>query len=289
MLPFRKILLPVDYSEPCLAVVPYVQDMLKHFSAELTLVHSYGPASVAALEFTPLTMLDPNLAAEVRSKEEARLRDFASRTFPGQNVELIAELGEPGSVIHNVAQRQGTDLIMMATHGHGPLRRLLLGSVTAKVLHDVGAVVWTGARSALAGHTPRIPYTSMLCAIDDSAEAEAVLRAADALARAYQAQLSILHVVETPVASPEIDFGPLRKQLIDAARCRLRELLGTLSLDVPYAVIDASIADGIHQEVLRRKADLVVTGRGHAQIAFRRIWSHLYAIVRESPSPVLSV
>jgi nucleotide-binding universal stress UspA family protein len=48
MLPFRKILFPVDYSEPCQAVVPYGKDMLRHFSAGLTLVHAYGPAAVFA-------------------------------------------------------------------------------------------------------------------------------------------------------------------------------------------------------------------------------------------------
>ena len=37
---------------------------------------------------------------------------------------------------------------MMPTHGCGPLRRFLLGSVTAKVLHDVSTAVWTGLGTA---------------------------------------------------------------------------------------------------------------------------------------------
>lgn len=41
----------------------------------------------------------------------------------------------------------------------------LFGSVAAKVLHDVGAAVWTGTGSVFGGHTPRIPYISVLCAL----------------------------------------------------------------------------------------------------------------------------
>ncbi len=69
---------------------------------------------------------------------------------------------------------------MLPTHGRAPLRRFLLGSVTAKVLHDLTVPVWTG-------HPLRIPYTSILAAIDTSDEAEAVIRAAAALAASYQA------------------------------------------------------------------------------------------------------
>jgi len=289
MLPFRKILFPVDYSEPCQAVVPYVKDIVRHFPAEITLVHAYGPAAVAALEYNELALISPNLPNQVQSIEEKRLRDFAAQMFPEEHVELIAELGEPGSVIHKIARHQGTDLVMLATRGHGPVRRFLLGSVTAKVLHDVSAVVWTGAGSALSEHPATVPYSSILCALGGDDEAEAVLRAAAALACTYQAQLFLLHVVETPAPSPEIDFGPFNKALVEAAHIRLRELEAKLGISAPYTIFDTTVSDAVREEVLRRKADLVVTGRGHAQARFSRLWSHLYPIVRESPCPVLSI
>jgi hypothetical protein len=56
MLPFRGILFPVDYSEPCKAIVPYVEEMRSHFSAELGLIHAYGPE---ALAYSPLPITDP--------------------------------------------------------------------------------------------------------------------------------------------------------------------------------------------------------------------------------------
>jgi nucleotide-binding universal stress UspA family protein len=204
-------------------------------------------------------------------------------------VEWFAELGEAGAAIDNVVRHQGTDVVMMATHGRGPVRRFLLGSVTAKVLHDLSAAVWTNVGSHLTGHTPRIPCKSVLCAVDDSEEAGAVLRAAAEFAGTYQARLSLVHVVETPPATLEIDFSPYNREVLAAANFRLRELKAELGLDVPHVVIDAQIADGISQEAVQRNADLIVTGRGRAQATFSRMWSRLYPIVRESPCPVLSI
>jgi Universal stress protein family len=79
------------------------------------------------------------------------------------------------------------------------------------------------------------------------------------------------------------------KDLVDEAHFRLRELMGQAGIDAPHAVIDGTVADGVREEAVRRKADLIVTGRGRAQATFARIWSHVYPIVRESPCPVLSI
>ena len=53
----------------------------------------------------------------------------------------------------------------------------------------------------------------------------------------------------------------------------MRDLKSRLNLDVPDIVIDAGIADGIHEEIVRRKADLLVVGRGHDQGIVSRVWS----------------
>jgi nucleotide-binding universal stress UspA family protein len=295
MLPFRKLLFPVDYSAPCRATVPYAADMARQFSAELTLVHAYSlrPAFVSrdlegVMVYNDLAS-DPALLEEARQFEVDRLRKFAKEMFSDQRVELFAEEGEAGTVIHRILQHQGADLVMMPTRGDAPLRRFLLGSVTAKVLHDASAAVWTGVGSALENHQPAIPYKSIVCALDESEEAEGVLRAAAALANAYKAALALVHVLEMPPATPEMDFNIYRKELIDAAHIRIRDLKTRLSLEAPDTVIDIGVPDGIREEIVRRKADLLVVGRGHDQGAISRIWSRLYAIVRDAPCPVLSI
>jgi nucleotide-binding universal stress UspA family protein len=261
--------------------------MACHFSAELTVCHAYAPLD--AILHSELPIADPELQARAQALEERRLQQFACQNFPGQKADAIAELGEPGSVIDKLAQERRADLVMLATRGHGPVRRFLMGSITAKVLHDVGAAVWTGAGAALPDHPVRIPYRSIVCALDDSLEAEGVLRAAASLATAYSAQLWIVHVAPTPPDYPDIDLTEHTAQLTESAQRRLRELKSKLGIDAPHAVIDALLGDGIHREVVRRKADLLITGRGHSSGTFSRLWSHLYAIIRDSPCPVLSV
>lgn len=287
MLPFHKVLFPVDYSAPCLAVIPYVQEIACRFSAELTVCHAYAP--LAAIAESELLVTDPELQAKAYELEEERLRQFACQTFPGQKVQAVAELGEPGSVIDRLVQQQRADLVMLATRGHGAVRRFLLGSVTAKVLHDVSAAVWTGVGASLMDHAPRIPYQSILCALDDSAEAESVLRAGASIAGVYGAQLWIVHVVPTPPAYPDVSQVDYTQDLIDASQYHMRELKAKLGVDAPHTVINASLADGIYNELVRRKADLLVTGRGHSIGTFSRLWSHLYSMIRDAPCPVLSV
>lgn len=286
MLPFRTILFPVDYSEPCRALIPYVREMMQHFGATLTLVHAYGPE---ALAFSDLPITDPGLASEARAEEERRLKEFALREFVGAHVDTFVELGEAGAVIHRVVQHQGADIVMLATHGRGPVRRMLLGSVAAKVLHDISPAVWTGTGAAIAGHAPSPEYKRILCAVDTSDESAPVLKAAAALAASYRAELSLVHAVEMPVLPVEAAYVPYEQELMQAAEDSLRNLKGKLGIDAAHSVILGSVPEAVCDEAARLKADLIVVGRGHVQGALSRMWSHLYGIVRRSPCPVLSI
>jgi nucleotide-binding universal stress UspA family protein len=194
-------------------------------------------------------------------------------------------MGEPGSIILDTVKKRGADLVMMPTHGGGPLRRMLLGSVTAKVLHDVSAAVWTGTGAATASP----PYKSILAAVNGDDEASAVLVGAAALAKSYGAQLRIVHVADLPRTTFDIDFTPYLKEVKDAANVRLREMKNTLNIDAPHSVLEGNVAESVHRAASEAKADLIVVGRGHAQGTFSRMWSHLYSIVREAPCPVLSL
>ena len=58
------------------------------------------------------------------------------------------------------------DLILMPTHGHGPFRRLLLGSVTSKVLHDAECPVWTGVHENKDRPAEPMTLKHVVCAVD---------------------------------------------------------------------------------------------------------------------------
>ena len=81
-----------------------------------------------------------NQAAIARREIEGFLADELS----GLNVRRLVLEGDPARQIVEFAHREHTDIIAMPTHGYGPFRRFILGSNTAKVLHDADCAVWTG-------------------------------------------------------------------------------------------------------------------------------------------------
>jgi nucleotide-binding universal stress UspA family protein len=288
MLPLRRILFPVDFSDSCRTVVPHVIAMTKRFPAELFLVHAFEPL--------PLPIYDEIGAApevppesDVRKLEEDRIRQFARDTFPSLPVTCLVDCGEPGAVIANAVQRHGIDLVMMPTQGHGRFRRLLLGSVTAKVLHDVGCMVWTGVHDAVASHAPGVSYKSIVCALSMDEEAADVMKAAAVLAKADGAELSLVHVVEQPPLSWKVDFAPYQKQLMDICDRDIRRMAAEAGIKASVNVLAGPPAETIRREAMERAADLLVVGRGRSQGTLSRLWSSLYEIVREAPCPVLSI
>lgn len=285
MLPFREILFPVDYSDASKAIVPWVTKMANHFKANLTLLHAYSPDFLAYAELAPQFV---ELNAHSRGFEENRLQEFAHTSFPARPVNTIAMLGDPAAAIESMVEHQGTDLIMLPTHGRGPGRRLLLGSVTTKVLHHVSAAVWTATNACLNAAPPK-RCKSILSIVDDSEESEAILRAAAALAADFQAQLRVATVVLLPTPSRGLDFEHYYQLLRSAATERLRELKDRLNLDVPYDVLEGPISRAIHDEAVRHNVDLIVSGRGSSQDAFAALFSRLYDVIREAPCPVLSI
>jgi nucleotide-binding universal stress UspA family protein len=284
MLPFRRIVYPVDYSDTCRAIAPFVKDMLERYSAQLTLVHAYAQDG---LSFVDLPVATPDLPQQIRDFELARLSEYVQELFPGVQADVFAEFGEPGAVIQDVIQRQGCDLVMLPTHGRGVVRRMMLGSVAAKVLHDSSCAVWTATATALAGRKQNC--RNIVCASDGTDEARSVIVAGAALAKSYGAKLSVVHVLTIPPMTMEIDVAAIRTDLLRAAQGQLRETVGQLGVDADHAVIEGSISYSIHDWLTEHKADLLVAGRGHAGEGLGRVWSNLYSIVRESPCPVLSI
>ncbi|MGH9593307.1 MAG: universal stress protein, partial [Bryobacteraceae bacterium] len=144
MLAIKNILFPVDFSERCCGAAPFVQAMASRFGSKVTVMSVMYP-------FWRTSLGDPASAGaaaavdtdELKREMEARLNGAFVKEFAGIPVQRIVEVGEPADVITRFAHAEGVDLIMMPTHGYGPFRSLLLGSITAKVLHDAECPVWT--------------------------------------------------------------------------------------------------------------------------------------------------
>jgi len=123
----------------------------------------------------------------------AELAQFQREELAGLKVRRVVLDGDPAVRIVEFAHQEKVDLIMMPTHGCGMFRRFILGSNTAKVLHDAECPVWTGVHIAEAATRP-VEVRHVLCAVDLGAQSERALKWADWLSRGCQAKLTLLHV-----------------------------------------------------------------------------------------------
>ena len=140
---FQHILFPVDFSDRCYAVRSFVKSMADQFHSKLTLMHIvHVPTGWYGGLDGGYPMVYDRPAIEEAARKELKAM------FPlSDKVETVIRMGEPATEITEFAERNHVDLIMMPTHGYGKFRGLLLGSVTAKVLHDAKCAVWTAAHS----------------------------------------------------------------------------------------------------------------------------------------------
>jgi nucleotide-binding universal stress UspA family protein len=231
------------------------------------------------------------LTAERLEQRKIELGAYLGGQCPG--IPIIQEVveGDPAVEIVDYARGHDVGLIVMATHGYGPFRRFLLGSVTAKVLHDAACPVWTGPHLEDTPSYETIGFRSIVCAIDLAKGSRAVVEWAGRFAREYGAELAIVHVLpESLVQWGGVYFDPeWRSQAAASARdqiVRLQEELRTAG-EVLIEIGDAPVV--VSDVASRRKADLLVIGRGRESGLLGRLRANAYAILRESPCPVVTI
>lgn len=283
----KSILFPVDFSLHCRGVAPFVRALNGHFRSQVTLLH----AIAIPPEYYVAYGVDVSAAlrAELRASSTVALQTFAEKEFGTACVQRVVEEGDAAEVIAGYAAKQKVDLIMMPTHGFGPLRRFLLGSVAAKVLHDAQCPVWTSVHTDAPFEPPRECRT-ILCALDSGESSVPLMRWAAWLAESYQATLKLVHAIpavnETSMNPGERD---LRRYLFAQARGEFAARTKEAGLDLLVRIRGGEITDCVKDAALEEKADLLVIGRGRVQRALGGLRSHSLGIIREAPCPVISV
>lgn len=286
---FENILFPVDFSTQAADVSPTVKAMAKTFNARLTLLNVvdlppvwYGESD-RALRYGDVSL------EEVRQFCLRGLDEFRLRHFHDIDAKVVQVEGDPAVMIRRHIETNPTDLVMMPTHGHGPFRLALLGSVTAKVLHDVACPVWTSCHAEARIADPACCET-IVCAVDTSEDSVAIMKAAASLALRFTAKLILVHAVG--FGSTPIDSGPGHKSPESEEgqiRARLDSLQRLAGVKVPICMGHGHTEEVVCDAVQRQHANLVIIGRGHHREEKNLFRSRVYWIVRESPCPVLSI
>jgi nucleotide-binding universal stress UspA family protein len=291
MLSIQKILVPVVFTDTSLNVVHQAAWLARRFHAEVILLHVVPPLSypAGALESgDELTARD--LHAHIVQRAEQDLDGALRPELDGIAVTRVLLKGDPAREIVKTARDWNADLITMSTHGHGVFYRFLLGSVTAKVLHESHCPVWTGAHLE---ETPAREFSirHVLCSVDLGPRSLHTATLAAEMAAAVDAKLTLVHIT----ASVEV-WGPggshvdpaWKETLVGIAIKEIAQLQREVGTQADVIIDSGNVPELLNRAAERAKADVLVLGHSPGR-------SHLgdngegYGIIRESHVPVLSV
>jgi nucleotide-binding universal stress UspA family protein len=289
MFDLSRVLLPIDFSERSIDAAHHATALACRFHSELHIVHVidlrvYGVYGVINVR-DALTEFAPGCQEEAVREVE----NFLADEF--RNLRVLRHLlyGDPAREIVKYGAAQNINLIVMATHGRSRFRRFLLGSVTAKVLHDTDLPVWTGAHMQEAVKAKSFGCNRILCAIDPSNHDHTALAWAWQFGREVGAQVMIVHALPSLyVVDPYFGAEAINQMRIHAQTeiSRAQSVVGSQA-DVEIVVDEVPVA--VRNLAREWKADLVVISRGKQTGTLGRLRSRSYGIIRESPCPVVSV
>jgi nucleotide-binding universal stress UspA family protein len=177
---------------------------------------------------------------------------------------------------------------MMPTRGRGPFRRFLLGSITAKVLHHARWPVWTSSHAEHAAPAS-CGFDIVICAVDLSQNSAAILAWASRLTSLQNAKMRVVHAVNVEEESTNRGVVEVRRYLSDKAYEQWQFLQETMGIRAPLHIVYGNPGKAVRKAAHDLKANLVIIGRGRIQDPIGRLRAHSYAIIRESPCPVVSV
>jgi nucleotide-binding universal stress UspA family protein len=254
-----------------------------HFHAEILLLHVVKPLTYLTDSGTAHKLLEQAVA-----EEQEKLKNCLGPELAGLTVRRIVVKGDPAREILGIAHEEKADLIIMPTHGYGTLERLLMGSVTAKVLHDSRCPVWAGSHVEDAPGHP-FAIRNVLCAVDLTTDNLKTIRWAQDVATEFSAQLTLAHV--TP--SVEI-YGPgghtvlsdMKQELVSSATSQMAKIQQALGTKAAVFIGSGDVPKIMSIAAKEAKADLLVVGRSSHH---GRLGSTAYGIISESHIPALSV
>jgi nucleotide-binding universal stress UspA family protein len=277
----KRILVPVTFSDNCKGAIRYAQSIGEHFQSELTILHVAEPLE-------GMVGIDPPYAGAVdmmQSRRDRYREDLQAFCPPGpledRTRREVVE-GDPGIEIVKYADRENVDLIVMPTHGYGPIRRFLVGSVTAKVLHDVKCPVWTGVHMEEAPVPDRLQVRTVACAVDLGLQTRAIICWSAEFAATWGASLRIFHVT---MELPEAEWSARLESL---ARLDIKSHQDALPIASELHIAPGKVARTVDALAQDAHADLLVIGRSHRS-GGGHLPSNTYAIIRGAPCPVISL
>jgi nucleotide-binding universal stress UspA family protein len=289
MITIARLLCPVDLSESSALAVAHATAMARWYQARLTILHVW--VNLASVDLPPLVLGED---------ERRRLLDEMARLSepqPGISIDFqVQEASDIHQGILDYAGMLGADLLVLGSHGRRGVQRLLLGSVTERLLRKVTCplmVVPHDARDAERDGS----FKRILCPVDFSADSLTALTFALSIAQESDATLTVMHAIAIPPElseyMPPSDFNPdaIRAAGVAASLARLQDLIPDSART--FCSIETMVVEGAaYRQVLKiaadRHSDLIVMGvhgRGALDLFF--FGSNTARVTRAATCPVL--
>jgi nucleotide-binding universal stress UspA family protein len=289
---FRDILFPTNFSKSSEAITDHAVGLAKATNTGVLILsvvprleewHGasemyFGPFTDAAIE---------GFEKERKVLEAERLKmvqRFQQSYFASVDSGVLVRSGGVAEQIIDVAKERDLGLIMMPTRTLGRRRQFLIGSTTAKVLHDAPCPVWTSPHPRELN--PFRPYRNIVIAIDyRSLSGPFLMRAAEFAGR-FDARLSVFSAIPTAFESDRHLTQKLKQDLGAALENQLRECKVKASIHLLEGNPGEAIWE-VAEDI--EKADLIITGRGRLDEAASPLHSNNYEIIWSAPCPVITL
>ncbi|MBI1356910.1 MAG: hypothetical protein GC160_21430 [Acidobacteria bacterium] len=290
----QSVLVPYAFSERCKASAEYAVLIAERLEIPIVFFHSipYSSFEYAAFEGGAYVGASWPTDADVHKRLAHEIEGLEMSDALRSRMSIKVTQGDPPQHIEAMARSLPDALVVMATHGFGRFRRLVLGSVVNKVLHDLDLPVLTGAHLEETAPGRPEPFESVVCAIDLEEHSGEVLHWASEFAKRWGARLTVVHAVDWLASSPldEERFTPgLRDRLMEDSRSKGEELLAAVGVEASLLVDLGSPEEVVSHAVQRFDAGLLIIGRTADHDGLPALREKAYSLVRRSPCPVISV
>lgn len=288
----HHILVAIDRSPFADVCVPYALSLARALGSQLTLMNVMEPLEQAGLHTNALGW---EISRQEARAHLERLQEVAVREL-GRPVAVRLEQGHPAERIIDVARELRADLTVLGSHGEGGRTAWNLGSTVQHVIAVArGSVAVVHPAPGMATLPPR----RILAALDGSARTECVLPVVARIARAFDAEILLAHVVAEPVATSVLrsrEDLDLARALAGHQEISAKAYFENLRTSLEYAGTAVRTIVGRHAnqrqcilEIAQHEhADLiVVAAHGAACDPARPFGSVTEYLLTHSPIPVL--
>ncbi|MFW6074712.1 MAG: universal stress protein [Chloroflexota bacterium] len=274
----ETLIVPLDGSEVSERVLPLARQIVAEYQAKVRLVSVVE----APTEFSSWAAMPASVhAGEIEQWIDLRrsyLDDIAS-TFAGADVAVKVDIGPPSVAILNEADAAPQPMIVMASHGRTGLGRLVLGSVTQRIIRRAACPVLVQP----VHHGRQIEsarFERILAPLDGSEIGKRALDAAREYFDLTPTELTLIQVIEAPdpsapriggIAEPAVNYDVVLRyqesvrQDAESYLQRVAEELRADGIRANWIVCDGHVATEVERVAREQDVQMIVLatrGRG---------------------------